>query len=125
LPLHCPFKPINAHLAKDRILYPGYSEEFPATLTNFSDFVTFHGFHGPWEAQIAIFTTQICISLRITMAGTERQRELRRRRHRTKKLGLLHKKSEKASKADKAVIAGKLRKLTPGAEQLIAAWKLS
>jgi len=59
------------------------------------------------------------------MAGTERQRELRRRRHRTKKLELLHKKSEKASKADKSVIAGKLRKLTPGAEQLIVAWKLS
>jgi hypothetical protein len=60
----------------------------------------------------------------ITMAGTERQRELRRRRHRKQKLVLLHKKSEKASKAEKAVIATKLRKLSPGAEQLIAAWKL-
>jgi hypothetical protein len=59
------------------------------------------------------------------MAGTERQRELRRRRQRTKKLGLLHKKSEKASKAEKAIIANKLRRLTPGADVLIQAWKLA
>lgn len=58
------------------------------------------------------------------MAGTERQRELRRRRHRKAKLELLHKKAEKSSKAEKAVIAQKLRRLSPGAEQLIAAWKL-
>lgn len=59
------------------------------------------------------------------MAGTERQRELRKRRHRTKKLVLLHKKSEKASKAEKATIIQKLRRLSPGAEQLIQAWKLA
>lgn len=59
------------------------------------------------------------------MAGTERQRELRKRRHRTKKLELLHKKSEKASKTEKATIIQKLRRLSPGAEQLIQAWKLS
>jgi hypothetical protein len=58
------------------------------------------------------------------MAGTERQRELRRRRHRKNKLELLHKKSEKANKSEKAVIAQKIRKLSPGAEQLIQAWKL-
>ena len=59
------------------------------------------------------------------MAGTERQRELRRRRHRTKKLELLQKKSEKASKTEKATIVQKLRRLSPGAEQLIQAWKLA
>jgi hypothetical protein len=59
------------------------------------------------------------------MAGTERQRELRRRRHRKAKLELLHKKSEKASKVEKGAIAAKLRRLTPGAETLIAAWKLA
>jgi hypothetical protein len=58
------------------------------------------------------------------MAGTERQRELRRRRTRSKKVTLLHKKAEKSSKAEKAVIAQKLRRLSPGAEQLIKAWKL-
>ena len=59
------------------------------------------------------------------MAGTERQRELRKRRHRTKKLELLHKKSETASKTEKATIIQKLRRLSPGAEQLIQAWKLA
>ncbi|MFN7877694.1 MAG: DUF6800 family protein [Pirellula sp.] len=59
------------------------------------------------------------------MAGTERQREIRRRRTRKKKLALLHKKSEKSSKQEKLVIADKIRRLTPGGEQLIKAWKLS
>ncbi|MCE3019098.1 MAG: hypothetical protein LW870_24930, partial [Pirellula sp.] len=59
------------------------------------------------------------------MAGTERQRELRRRRTRSKKVALLHKKAEKSSKAEKAVIAAKLRRLSPGGEQLIKAWKLA
>ncbi len=58
------------------------------------------------------------------MAGTERQRELRRRRNRGKKLALLQRKAEKSSKTEKAAIADKLRRLTPGAEQLIQAWKL-
>ncbi len=59
------------------------------------------------------------------MAGTERQRELRKRRHRTKKLEKLHKKCEKANKTEKAQIVHKLRRLSPGAEQLIQAWKLA
>jgi hypothetical protein len=58
------------------------------------------------------------------MAGTERQRELRRRRHRTKKLSILSKKAEKASKSEKAVIAQKIRRLSPGADALIEAWGL-
>jgi hypothetical protein len=58
------------------------------------------------------------------MAGTERQRELRRRRTRSKKLTLLHKRAEKSSKSEKTVIAQKLRRLSPGAEELIKAWKL-
>ena len=60
-----------------------------------------------------------------SMAGTERQRELRKRRHRAKKLDYLHKKCEKANKTEKATIVHKLRRLSPGAEQLIQAWKLS
>ena len=56
--------------------------------------------------------------------GTERQRELRRRRARSRKILNLSAKVKKANKSEKAVIALKLRKLTPGAEQLITAWNL-
>jgi hypothetical protein len=58
------------------------------------------------------------------MAGTERQRELRRRRTRTKKVAMLRTKAVKANKAEKEVIATKLRRLTPGAEVLISNLKL-
>ena len=51
--------------------------------------------------------------------GTERTRELRRRRHRTKQVGKLVAKAVKATAADKAVIVAKLRKLTPGASVII------
>ncbi|MEI8211115.1 MAG: DUF6800 family protein [Planctomycetota bacterium] len=54
----------------------------------------------------------------------ERNRELRRRRHRKVKLINLKKRAEKATKSEKAVIAHKIRRLSPGAEQLVAAWKL-
>ncbi len=56
------------------------------------------------------------------MAGTERQRELRRRRHRSKKLTILARKTAKASKSEKGIIVQKLRKLTPGADTIIASW---
>ncbi len=52
--------------------------------------------------------------------GTERTRELRRRRQRKKKVSKLVERAAKASSADKAAIADKLRKLTPGAEVIIA-----
>ncbi len=52
--------------------------------------------------------------------GTERTRELRRRRHRTKQVGKLLARAAKASPADKAMIVDKLRKLTPGASTIIA-----
>ncbi|WP_197355555.1 DUF6800 family protein [Aureliella helgolandensis] len=51
--------------------------------------------------------------------GTERTRELRRRRHRKKKVAKLTQRVGTGS-ADKAVVAEKLRKLTPGASVLIA-----
>ena len=54
----------------------------------------------------------------------ERNRELRRRRSRAKKLLKLQEKVKKASKTEKGTIVAKLRKLSPGAEQLIAAWGL-
>jgi hypothetical protein len=55
----------------------------------------------------------------------ERARELRRRRHRKVKLLTLKRRADKASKSEKGIIVAKIRRLSPGAEQLIAAWKIS
>lgn len=54
----------------------------------------------------------------------ERQKELRRRRKRTKKLKVLKRKLEKATPSEKAAMAGKIRNMTPGAEVIIANWGL-
>ncbi len=54
------------------------------------------------------------------MGCNERQKEIRRRRHRRKKLVVLQRRAAKASNSEKAVIAEKLRSLTPGCEILIA-----
>lgn len=53
------------------------------------------------------------------MPSSERQRELRRRRHRSKKIPKLKERAAKASASEKKVIADKLRALTPGAEIII------
>jgi len=50
---------------------------------------------------------------------SERQKEIKRRRHRKKKVEQWKKRAEKATASEKAHIAGKLRKLTPGAEIII------
>jgi len=60
----------------------------------------------------------------VLLAGIERQRELRRRRHRRKKLKLFARKLEKATVSEKTAMAEKLRKLTPGAEDIIERWEL-
>jgi hypothetical protein len=49
---------------------------------------------------------------------------VRRRRHRTKKVAIYKRRAAKATVSEKLVIAEKLRKLTPGAELLIAAMAL-
>jgi hypothetical protein len=54
------------------------------------------------------------------VSASERQRELRRRRHRKKKMVIIRAKAEKASPAEKAHLAEQVRRLTPGAEELIA-----
>jgi hypothetical protein len=56
--------------------------------------------------------------------SSERRRELRRRRHRRKKIRLFGRKLEKATVSERAVIADKLRDLTPGAEVIIERWEL-
>lgn len=59
------------------------------------------------------------------MSGiSERGKEIKRRRHRRKKLAHLAKRLEKATVSEKTVIAAKIRRLTPGAEVLIDAWQL-
>jgi hypothetical protein len=53
------------------------------------------------------------------VGGSERQRELKRRRHRKKKVQHWTKRAAKASASEKLQIAGKLRSLTPGADVII------
>lgn len=53
------------------------------------------------------------------MAGTERQRELRRLRARRKKTQQILAKAKKANSATKVELARKLRMLTPGADVII------
>lgn len=52
--------------------------------------------------------------------GTERQRELRRLRTRRKKTAMILAKAQKATAAEKVELARKLRRMTPGAEVIIA-----
>ena len=53
------------------------------------------------------------------MGASERQKEIKRRRHRRKKMTQLKRRAEKATVSEKAVIATKIRSLTPGAEGII------
>ncbi len=53
------------------------------------------------------------------MSCSERRKELKRRRHRKKKVTKLKQRAEKGSVADKAAAAGKIRLLTPGGEEII------
>lgn len=58
------------------------------------------------------------------MAGSERQREIRRRRKRRENLTAMKSKLDKATPSEKAEMARKLRQMTPGAEMLITRWGL-
>lgn len=53
------------------------------------------------------------------MSAIERRKELRRRRHRQSKIGRWERRVRNATASEKAVIADKLRRLTPGAEEII------
>ena len=50
---------------------------------------------------------------------SDRKQEVKRRRHRRKKMDQFKRRLKKATLSEKTVIAEKLRKLTPGAEQII------
>jgi len=56
---------------------------------------------------------------------SERQKEIKRRRHRRKKLAQLAKKLEKATVSEKAAIAEKIRNLTPGGRAIVETWGLA
>jgi hypothetical protein len=55
----------------------------------------------------------------------ERNRELRRRRHRAKKLANWSRKLKNGTVSEKAEIASKLRRLTPGCDVIINQWGLT
>jgi hypothetical protein len=55
---------------------------------------------------------------------SERGKEIKRRRHRRKKLAAFGKRLKKATVSEKLMIATKLRNLTPGAEVIIERWQL-
>ena len=58
------------------------------------------------------------------MGISERGKEIKRRRHRRKKLSHLAQRLKKATVSEKLMIAAKVRNLTPGAEALIDRWQL-
>jgi hypothetical protein len=55
---------------------------------------------------------------------SERQKEIKRRQHRKKKVATFARKLQKATVSEKAVIAEKLRSLTPGGGTIAARWEL-
>ena len=50
----------------------------------------------------------------------ERSKEIKRRRHRKKKMAVLTRKLQKATVSEKALIAEKIRAMTPGGEVILA-----
>lgn len=58
------------------------------------------------------------------MGASERRKEINRRRHRKKKMAKLSARCQKATVSEKLHIAGKIRSLTPGAENVIARLEL-
>ena len=59
------------------------------------------------------------------MGCSERRKEIKRRRHRRKKLTHLSKRLVKATVSERGEIARKVRSLTSGADVLVASWDLS
>jgi len=56
--------------------------------------------------------------------SSERRKEIKRRRHRRKKIGQFAKKLETATVSERAIIADKLRELTPGGQVIVDDWEL-
>ena len=58
------------------------------------------------------------------MPISERRKEIKRRRHRRKKVTQFARKLAKATVSERAAIAQKLRNMTPGGQVIVAAWDL-
>ena len=59
------------------------------------------------------------------MSICERKKELKRRRHRQKKLTHWAQKLKKATVSEKGIIAEKVRRLTPGCDVVLGQWGLT
>jgi hypothetical protein len=55
---------------------------------------------------------------------SERKKEIKRRRHRRKKLSLFARKLANATVSERAIIAEKIRNMTPGCDVIIKRWEL-
>jgi len=60
----------------------------------------------------------------LDVPSSERRKEIKRRRHRRKKVAQFAKKLEKATVSERVAMADKLRSLTPGSDVIIEAWEL-
>ena len=58
------------------------------------------------------------------MPSSERRKEIKRRRHRRKKMGQFAKRLKKATVSERSFISEKIRNLTPGGDAIIASWGL-
>ena len=58
------------------------------------------------------------------MSCSERRKEIKRRRHRRKKIAQFTQKLPKATVSEKGMIADKLRELTPGGQVIVDKWDL-
>ena len=58
------------------------------------------------------------------MPNSERRKEIKRRRHRRKKVAQFARKLRTATVSERAHIAGKLRKMTPGGQTIVDDWEL-
>ncbi len=59
------------------------------------------------------------------MGISNRQKEIKRRRHRRQKLVHLRKRLNNATASEKEHIVRKLREMTPGADVIISNWELN
>ncbi len=55
----------------------------------------------------------------VSVSSNERRKELKRRRHRRVKIEQFQRRVEKANASEKAVISEKIRRLTPGCDEII------
>ena len=58
------------------------------------------------------------------MPSSERRKEIKRRRHRRKKVAQFSQRLPKANVSERASMADKLRSMTPGGDVIIKAWEL-